>query len=140
MVPNYKFAEQSVTNYTRRHHRRITWLIGLEYRTSIDQLKNIRDEINNLIEKEDNFAKNQNASFYVRIDSFSDSSIDMLVQTFTVTNEWAEFLKIKENLAVKIIEIVENNEAGFAFPSQSLYVEKLSDEKTEIFNPQSTKK
>ena len=140
MVPNYKFAEQSVTNYTRRHHRRIRWLIGLEYRTSIDQLKNIRDEVNNLIEKDDNFAKNQNASFYVRIDSFSDSSIDMLVQTFTVTNEWAEFLKIKENLAVKIIEIVENNEAGFAFPSQSLYVEKLSDEKTEIFNPQSTKK
>ena len=140
MVPNYKFAEQSVTNYTRRHHRRIRWLIGLEYRTSIDQLKNIRDEVNNLIEKDDNFAKNQNASFYVRIDSFSDSSIDMLVQTFTVTNDWAEFLKIKENLAVKIIEIVENNEAGFAFPSQSLYVEKLSDEKTEIFNPQSTKK
>ena len=139
MVPNYKFAEQSVTNYTRRHHRRIRWLIGLEYRTSIDQLKNIRDEINNLIEKDDNFAKNQNASFYVRIDSFSDSSIDMLVQTFTVSNEWAEFLKIKENLAVKIIEIIENNEAGFAFPSQSLYVEKLSDEKTEIFNPQSTK-
>ncbi len=140
MVPNYKFAEQSVTNYTRRHHRRIRWLIGLEYRTTIDQLKKIRDEINSLIEKDDNFAKNQNASFYVRIDSFSDSSIDMLVQTFTVTNEWAEFLKIKETLAVKIIEIVENNEAGFAFPSQSLYVEKLSDEKTEIFNPQSTKK
>ena len=139
MVPNYKFAEQSVTNYTRRHHRRIRWLIGLEYRTTIDQLKKIRDEINTLIKKDDNFAKNQNASFYVRIDSFSDSSIDMLVQTFTVTNDWAEFLKIKENLAVKIIEIVENNEAGFAFPSQSLYVEKLSDEKTEIFNPQSTK-
>ncbi len=140
MVPNYKFAEQSVTNYTRRHHRRIRWLIGLEYRTTIDQLKKIRDEINSLIEKDDNFAKNQNASFYVRIDSFSDSSIDMLVQTFTVTNDWAEFLKIKESLAVKIIEIVENNEAGFAFPSQSLYVEKLSDEKTEIFNPQSNKK
>ncbi len=138
MVPNYKFAEQSVTNYTRRHHRRIRWLIGLEYRTTIDQLKKIRDEINTLIEKDDNFAKNQNASFYVRIDSFSDSSIDMLVQTFTVTNEWAEFLKIKENLAVKIIEIVENNDAGFAFPSQSLYVEKLSDEKAEIFNPKST--
>ncbi len=140
MVPNYKFAEQSVTNYTRRHHRRIRWLIGLEYRTTIDQLKKIRDEINFLIEKDDNFAKNQNASFYVRIDSFSDSSIDLLVQTFTVTNDWAEFLKIKETLAVKIIEIVENNGAGFAFPSQSLYVEKLNDEKTEIFNPQSANK
>ena len=140
MVPNYKFAEQSVTNYTRRHHRRIRWLIGLEYRTTIDQLKNIREEINSLIDKDEEFAKNKNAGFYVRIDSFSDSSIDMLVQAFTVTNDWAEFLKIKETLAVKIIEIVENNEAGFAFPSQSLYVEKLSDEKTEIFNPQSAKK
>ena len=44
MVPNYKFAEQSVTNYTRRHHRRIRWLIGLEYRTTIEQLKNIRNQ------------------------------------------------------------------------------------------------
>ena len=46
MVPNYKFAEQSVTNYTRRHHRRIRWLIGLEYRTTIrSTYGNIRNEI-----------------------------------------------------------------------------------------------
>ena len=139
MVPNYKFAEQSVTNYTRRHHRRIRWLIGLEYRTSIDQLRNIRESINNLIKNDMDFAKNENAGFYVRIDSFSDSSIDMLVQTFTVTNDWGEFLKIKESLAVKIIEIVESNSAGFAFPSQSLYFENLSTDKPEIFNPKTKK-
>ena len=139
MVPNYKFAEQSVTNYTRRHHRRIRWLVGLEYRTTVDQLRNIRNEINTLIEKENDFAKNENASFYVRIDSFSDSSIDMLVQAFTLTNDWGEFLKIKEELAVKIIEIVEKNKAGFAFPSQSLYVESFPNDKPEIFNPSSKK-
>ena len=139
MVPNYKFAEQSVTNYTRRHHRRIRWLVGLEYRTTVDQLRNIRNEINTLIEKENDFAKNENASFYVRIDSFSDSSIDMLVQAFTLTNDWGEFLKIKEELAVKIIEIVEKNNAGFAFPSQSLYVESFPNDKPEIFNPSSKK-
>ena len=139
MVPNYKFAEQSVTNYTRRHHRRIRWLVGLEYRTTVEQLRNIRNEINTLIEKENDFAKNENASFYVRIDSFSDSSIDMLVQAFTLTNDWGEFLKIKEELAVKIIEIVEKNNAGFAFPSQSLYVESFTNDKPEIFNPSSKK-
>ena len=139
MVPNYKFAEQSVTNYTRRHHRRIRWLIGLEYRTSIDQLRNIRNSINSLIENEKDFAKNKNAGFYVRIDSFSDSSIDMLVQAFTVTNDWGEFLKIKETLAVKIIEIVESNSAGFAFPSQSLYFENISTDRPEIFNPKTKK-
>ncbi len=135
MVPNYKFAEQSVTNHTRRHHRRIRWLVGLEYRTTVEQLKSIRDAITNLIESDNNFAKNINTSFFVRIDSFSDSSIDMLVQAFTETNDWGEYLKIKEKLAVKIIEIVEKNKAGFAFPSQSIYLESLPNEKTEIFNP-----
>ncbi len=140
MVPNYKFAEQSVTNYTRRHHRRIRWLIGLEYRTTIDQLRNIREEINKLIEGDINFAKNENASYYVRIDSFSESSIDMLIQAFTTTNDWGEFLEIKENLAVKIIQIVENNSAGFAFPSQSIYFENLPNDKPEIFNPNAQNK
>ena len=135
MVPNFKFAEKSVTNYTRRHHRRIRWLIGLEYRTTTNQLKNIRDEISELILNNNNFAKNENTSYYVRIDSFSDSSIDMLVQAFTQTNDWGKYLQIKEELAVKIIEIVENNKAGFAFPSQSIYVESLPSDKPEIFNP-----
>ena len=137
MIPNYKFAEQSVTNYSRRHHRRIRWLIGLEYKTNIDQLKKIRDQISTLIKENKDFAKNENSGFFVRIDSFSDSSIDMLVQAFTVTNDWSEFLKIKEELAVSIIEIVESNKAGFAFPSQSLYVESFPSEKVEIFNPKS---
>jgi len=135
MVPNYKFAEQSVTNHTRRHHRRIRWLIGLEYRTTIEQLKNIRDQIHDLILNDNNFADNENSNFFVRIDSFSDSSIDMLVQSFTVTNDWGEYLKVKEHLAVKIIEIVERNSTSFAFPSQSIYVESLSVDKPEIFNP-----
>ena len=139
MIPNYKFAEQSVTNYSRRHHRRIRWLIGLEYKTSINQLKKIRDSITQLIKAKNDFAKNENSGFFVRIDSFSDSSIDMLVQAFTVTNDWSEFLKIKEELAVSIIEIVEANNAGFAFPSQSLYVESFPNEKSEIFNPKNTK-
>ena len=139
MIPNYKFADQSVTNYSRRHHRRIRWLIGLEYKTSIEQLKSIRDEITNLINNNADFAKNENSGFFVRIDSFSESSIDMLVQAFTITNEWSEFLKIKEDLAVSLIEIVENNKASFAFPSQSLYVESFPNDKSEIFDPKVAK-
>ncbi len=134
MVPNYKFSEQAVTNYSRRHHRRIRWLIGLEYKTSVEQLKKIRDELNNHLKENLDFAKNTNSNFFVRIDSFSESSIDMLVQAFTETNDWGEYLKIKEELAVKIINIVDNNSASFAFPSQSLYVESLPHDKPEIFN------
>ena len=135
MVPNFKFAEQSVVNHTRRHHRRIRWIIGLEYKTTINQLKNIRDEITKIIENDNNFAKNKNTNYFVRIDSFSESSIDMLVQVFTQTNDWGEYLKIKENFAVSLIEIFEKNNASFAFPSQSLYVESFPNDKIEIFDP-----
>ena len=135
MVPNYKFAEQAVTNYSRRQHRRVRWLIGLEYKTSVKQLQNIRNDITDLIKKDPNFVKNAQNDFFVRVDSFSDSSIDMLVQVFTVTNDWGEYLKVKEDLAVKIIEVVNTNSTGFAFPSQSIYVESLPSDRPEIFNP-----
>ena len=51
-------------------------------------------------------------------------SIDLYVRCFTVTNEWSEWLKVKERLAVEVKKIVESNGASFAFPSTSIYVEK----------------
>ena len=48
----------------------------------------------------------------------------MYVRCFTKTNRWSEYLLVKERLALNIKEIVEGNKASFAFPSQSIYVEK----------------
>jgi len=48
----------------------------------------------------------------------------MYVRCFTKTNSWSEWLKVKEKLAIEIKQIVEKNKASFAFPSQSIYVEK----------------
>ena len=138
MVPNFKFAERSVTNSSRRINRRIRWIIGLEYRTTVEQLKNMRNQIKEFIDKDKNF-KNDDKSYFsssfVRIDSFSDSSIDMLVQCFTNVTNWNEYIKVKETLAITIKEIVENEKAGFAFPSQSLYLESLPGNVPEIFIP-----
>jgi len=60
----------------------------------------------------------------VRIEKFSDSSIDLLVRCFTASNSWSDSLLVKERLAIAIKEIVEDNKASFAFPSQSIYIEK----------------
>ena len=138
MVPNFKFAEQSVTNYSKRINRRIRWIIGLEYRTTVEQLKNMRNQIKEFIDKDKNFKnddKDYFSSSFVRIDSFSDSSIDMLVQCFTNVTNWNEYIKVKETLAITIKEIVENEKAGFAFPSQSLYLESLPSNIPEVFIP-----
>jgi MscS family membrane protein len=126
-VPNARLADNAVTNFSRMSHRRIRWVVGLEYRTTLEQLKRIRDGIERYILETEAFADPGEAPTFVRVDSFNDSSIDLLVYCFTRTTVWGDWLEIKEQLAYRIKEIVTEAGAGFAFPSRSLYLETLPD-------------
>ena len=123
-IPNASFAENAVVNISETTNWRISWIITLQYNSTIDQLKNIRNQIEKYIVSSEDFKKGDDTAYAVRIDKFSDSSIDLYVRCFTVTNEWIEWLKVKERLAVEVKKIVESNGASFAFPSTSIYVEK----------------
>lgn len=136
-VPNSKLSDSSVINFSCMTHRRIYWIIGVEYRTTIDQLRRIRDSIESYILNSNEFAHPPDVPTFVRIDRFSDSSIDMMVYCFTKTIIWGEWLQIKENLAYKIKEIVKDAGTAFAFPSQSVYIESLPADRAEIFVPPS---
>ena len=138
-VPNTKFSDSAVTNFTAMTHRRIYWHIGVEYSTTIEQLRTIRDQMENYILENNDFANPPEVSTFVRIDRFSDSSIDIMLYCFTNTTVWGEWLEIKEALAYKIKEIVENAGSGFAFPSQSLYIESVPGERPETFVPPQNK-
>ena len=122
IIPNFQFAENSVVNISETTNWRIRWSITLQYDTTVEQLKKIREEIENYINKSEDF--NQSVGVAVRIEKFSDSSIDLLVRCFTASNSWTDSLLVKERLAIAIKEIVEGNKASFAFPSQSIYIEK----------------
>lgn len=127
-VPNSRLADNAVTNFSRMTHRRIMWMIGVEYRTSLEQLRQIRDSIEEYILDSDEFATPEEVSTFVRIDSFNDSSIDILLYCFTHTTVWGDWLEIKERLACRIKQIVEDEAgAGFAFPSRSLYLENTAE-------------
>ena len=122
IIPNFQFAENAVVNVSETSNWLISWIITLQYDTTVDQLKTVRNEIENYINKSDDY--NTNIGVAVRIDKFSDSSIDMYVRCFTKTDSWNEWLSVKERLAIEIKQIVEKNKASFAFPSQSIYIEK----------------
>ncbi|WP_084398140.1 mechanosensitive ion channel family protein [Henriciella aquimarina] len=126
-VPNAKLADNPLINFSRMTHRRIYWKIGLEYRTTDEQLANIRTAIEEYITSNDDFAPAADVSTFVHVDEFSDSSVTIMVYCFTKTTTWGEWLAIKEQLAFFIKKTVEAEEAGFAFPSRSLYFEKLPD-------------
>ncbi len=122
IIPNFQFAENAVINISKTTNWIISWVITLQYNTTVEQLKKIRDEIEKYITTHKDFKTSLGHA--VRVDKFSDSSIDMYIRCFTVTDDWDEWLAVKERLAIEIKQIVEKNNASFAFPSQSIYVEK----------------
>ena len=122
IIPNFQFAENAVINISETTNWIISWVITLQYNTTVDQLKKIRDEIEKYVTTHKDYKTELGHA--VRVDKFSDSSIDMYIRCFTVTDDWDEWLAVKERLAIEIKQIVEKNNASFAFPSQSIYVEK----------------
>ena len=123
-IPNFQFAENAVINNSQTTNRRINWLIGLEYKTTSDQLKNIKNQIENFIKSSKHFSRSGDTFLSVKIDQFAASSIDIRLICFTETTNYLEWMSVKDILAIEIKAIVEKNNASFAFPSTSIYVEK----------------
>ena len=122
IIPNFQFAENAVINNSAKNNWAISWIITLQYDSTVDQLKTIRNEIEAYINSSEDY--DPKVGVAVRVDKFSDSSIDMYVRCFTKSNSWNEWLAVKERLAIEIKNIVEKNKASFAFPSSSIYIEK----------------
>ena len=136
IVENSLLTGEPITNYTRMHHRRIHWSIGLDYRTTADQLQAITNEIRDYIYGIGAFETDpKKVSTFVVVDTFGDSSINVMLYCFTKTTDWGEWLNAKQALALKVREIVDKNGSSFAFPSTSLYVEQWPFGQPEAFTP-----
>lgn len=116
-LPNSKLADGAVANLSRFNARQINWKISLDHRATVAQLRAVRQNIEDFIRSRDAFAKDV---VTVRIDSLTTSSIDMTVMCFTATPEVAAWQVAKEELALRIKEIVEDEGAQFASPTQAL--------------------
>ncbi len=136
-VPNSALSDAVVTNFSRMTNRRIFWTIGVEYKTTKEQLEIVRDGIADYLKNAKDIEQPPRVPQFVRIDSFNASSIDFMIYCFTKTTDWGEFLRVKEEFALAVKEIVEKKAGtAFAFPSQSIYLESVPDNKAaEIFTP-----
>ncbi|MBQ27469.1 MAG: mechanosensitive ion channel protein MscS [Nitrospiraceae bacterium] len=125
-IPNARLAGEALINFSRMTNRRIYWMIGLEYRTTKEQLQFIVHDISKFLNEDPEFETDpKKTKTFVFVDSFGASSVDVMLYCFTKTTEWGEWLRVKERLAYRVKEIVGGHGAGFAFPSTSLYVETL---------------
>ena len=113
-VPNSVFSTIIVENPSRMSHRRFDTIIGIRYKdfASINQIsKNIKEYLK--ISKEIDATQ----TLIVNFNNFSESSLDIMVYSFTKEKRWAEFHQVKETLLIDIGQIIEKEGASIAFPT-----------------------
>jgi len=123
-LPNQVIANSPIENFSRRGVRRIKMTIGVTYSTSSQQMEKILVDIQTMLRNHKNIA--QKETMLVNFTAFGDSSLNILIYTFSNTSNWEKYMDIKEDVNLKIMKIIEENGSDFAFPSQSLYVESLA--------------
>jgi len=121
-LPNQMLANSPIENFSRRGIRRIKMNIGLTYDASSQQIEKVIMDIKTMLRNHKGIA--QNETMMVNFTSFDDSSLGILIYTFSKTSNWEKYLAIKEEVNLNIMKIIEDNNVAFAFPSQSLYIEK----------------
>ncbi|MBL0687066.1 MAG: mechanosensitive ion channel family protein [Sulfurospirillum sp.] len=122
-IPNAVIANSAITNWSQMGKRRIKMRLGLTYSTKTNQMKKILVDLRRMLKEHPDVHQD---TIMVYFDQFEDSSLSLFCYFFTTTTAWAEYLEVRENVNLKIMEIIENNGAGFAFPSQSVYIEEGS--------------
>ncbi|PKO58770.1 MAG: mechanosensitive ion channel protein MscS [Betaproteobacteria bacterium HGW-Betaproteobacteria-19] len=123
-VPNSVFTQITVENPSRMSNRRIKETVGLRY-ADIDKVAPIVRDIKAMLRAHPDI--DQAPTMIVNFTQFAASSLDIMVYTFTVTTAWVAYHEVKQDVMLKIAEIVERHGAEIAFPTRTLHVEGAVD-------------
>ena len=116
-IPNSVFTTLAVENPSRMSNRRIKETLGIRYEDAAKMAIIVADVKSMLINHEE---IDTQQTLMVNFDSYAASSLDFFIYTFTKTTNWMRFHEIKQDVMLKIIEIVYSHGADFAFPTTTL--------------------
>lgn len=131
-IPNGAFSSDTIENYAHRDKFRFHSIINFRYETSPDQLRFLLAELRKVLYAHPKVFEDPAR---IRFIGFGSSSLDIEIFAYLNALDYNEFLEIKEDLMLLMMDVVERSGTDFAFPSQTLYFAKddgLSKEKGEI--------
>ena len=119
-VPNSTLANEPITNWSRMGKRRITFTLGLTYDTPRDKIEKCIQKIRAMLQ---NHTDVHPETILVYFDSYGDSSLNIFLYFFTRSTVWEEYLRVKEDVNLRIMGILEEEGVSMALPSTSIYFE-----------------
>ncbi|RME81425.1 MAG: mechanosensitive ion channel family protein, partial [Zetaproteobacteria bacterium] len=119
VVPNAELANMVVDNISARPRRRVKMRIGLTYDTKPDQMRAVLAGIERILREHPGV---DDAFFLVKFDRFDDSALSIFLYYFTVSTDWAEHLKVREEVNLAIMDLVDEMGLAFAFPTRTVHL------------------
>ncbi|MFN8007105.1 MAG: mechanosensitive ion channel family protein [Terriglobia bacterium] len=130
-VPNGALAQIQFENLTRRSKINLTTSLGLRYETSAEQLRRVLTDTQRLLELH---PRVETGTSRVRFARFGPSALELELFAYITTADVPEFMSIREDLLLRIMDIVLASGTGFAFPSNTVYLSEdkgIASEKAE---------
>ena len=118
-VPNSVFTNIIVENPSRMANRRIYETIGLRY-SDLTSMDKVVAEVEAMLKSHDEI--DPDTTMMVNFNEFSDSSVDFFIYCFTKTTQWVKFHQVKQDVMLRIGEIIEANNAEIAFPTSTIHI------------------
>lgn len=119
-IPNNNISATLITNVSKARKRRINEVFGVTYDTSDEKLHRAIEIIKEVCENDTRVHKNP----VTVVETLSASSIDIRLYAYVKTNAFNEFIKIRSDVILEIVKRFRAEGIDFAFPSQSVYIEK----------------
>jgi MscS family membrane protein len=118
-IPNSIFTTIAVENPARMTNRRIKETIGIRY-DDASKMREIIADVKNMLKQHEDIDTNQ--TLIVNFNEFAASSLNFFIYTFTKTVNWIEFHEVKQDVMLKVIDIIESHGAECAFPTTTLHI------------------
>jgi len=116
---NADLTNARVRNYKRMDQRRVVFKLGVTYQTTLKQVKEIPIIIRNVI-------KNTKDTVFDRAHFFSygDFSLVFEVVYYVLSRDYNKYMDIQQEINFAIKEEFQKRGINFAYPTQTLYVNK----------------
>lgn len=119
IIPNKKMVDSPLENLSLRNLRRMKFNISLKYDTPVEVMHKISKEIETYVNGHDSTSNDTLVTF----DSFGESALNIQVLYFIEIVDYNDYMHIREDINYRIMQIVAENKAEFAFPTQTVYHE-----------------
>lgn len=123
-VPNATLANESITNWSKMGKREVTFNLRLTYDTPAKRVKEVVDEIEDLLKSHPGVHQE---TIFVTFDQYIEDGLEIFLYFFTKTTDWGEYLRVREDINLRILEILDQKQISIAIPSRRLYTNKEVD-------------